>query len=67
MDGKPFEGGKAEWIEYTSTIPKEKEDEGREFVRVDLVIEVNNSITVELLESRAVSSDATAWWKHWKA
>ena len=64
LDGEPQEGGKEEWIEYTS-IPLQG-DEGRRFVRVDLVIETNTSITVELLESRVIHGEATAWWRHWK-
>jgi hypothetical protein len=54
--------GKQEWIEYTS-FPGE---ENRKFVRVDLVIEVNNSFTIGLLENRIVQNDASVWWRHWR-
>ena len=57
-----FEGGEEEWIEYTSVT-----DEGeRKFVRVDLVLESNGSITVELLENRVERGDAVVWWRHWR-
>lgn len=58
---RPLEGGKEEWIEYASLA-----GEGdRRFIRVDLVLEANNSVTVELLESRE-QTDAAVWWRHWR-
>ena len=50
----------AEWIEYTVTA----RDEHRTFVRVDLIFEVNNSVTMELLESRVDPRDTTVWRQH---
>jgi hypothetical protein len=62
LDKRPQEGGNEEWIEYTDILDKDV----RRFIRVDLVIEANTSITIELLESRVVQSGATVWWRHWK-
>jgi hypothetical protein len=57
-----LEGGKEEWIEYASFAG----EEDRRFARVDLVIEANNSITLDLLEIRVEQGDARVWWRHWK-
>jgi hypothetical protein len=60
LDGKRQDGGKEEWIEYTDIAGAEK----RKFVRVELVFEVNYSVTIELLETRELPSDATVWWRN---
>jgi hypothetical protein len=62
LDGKISEGGKEKWIEYTDIVGAEN----RKFVRVKLVFEVNNSVTIELLESRIVPKDAVVMWRHWR-
>jgi hypothetical protein len=62
LDGKPTEGGKEEWLEYTGILDKDV----RRFVRVDLLLEANSSVAVELLESRVVQDDAMVWWRHWR-
>jgi hypothetical protein len=60
LDGKwPQEGGSTEWIEYTDF----QSDEVRQFVRVKLWFEENNSVTVDLLETRTISNDAPVWWR----
>lgn len=53
--------GKAEWIEFTVS-----DDNHRGFARVGLVLEPDNSITIELLESRIENTGATVWWRHRK-
>jgi hypothetical protein len=63
LDMKPLEGGKEEWIEYTSSIG---DGDDRKFVRVDLVLEANNSVTVDLLQNRVECSDVAVWWRHRK-
>jgi hypothetical protein len=58
LGNKPTEGGKEEWIECTSF----RSGNNRDFVRIDLVFEVNNSATVEFLETCSVRNEAKVWW-----
>jgi hypothetical protein len=56
---EPPEGGTEEWIEYSDFCS----DDTRQFVRVRLWFEENNSITVELLETRRIQKDTAVWWR----
>lgn len=59
LDKSLMQGGNVEWIECTSRLA----GNNRRFVRVDLLFEADNSVTVDLLESRIVQGDAVVWWK----
>ncbi|QDU95842.1 hypothetical protein [Lignipirellula cremea] len=67
LDKSPYAGGKAEWSENTYFLPATPEGEReleRAFVRVELVLETNHSITVELLETRPWPSSTPVWWRY---
>jgi hypothetical protein len=61
LDNPPREGGKAEWIEYSSFWGDEPT---RKFVRVDLLFEANLSATIDLHETRIVKGETTIWWRN---
>ncbi len=59
LDKRPPEG-RVDWIECTSFLSSG----ARDFARVDLIIETNNSITVDLLETRSLREDSPVWWRY---
>jgi hypothetical protein len=66
LDIKPMEGGREEWIEYGSNTLFGDNDNDRRFVRVDLVVEANNSFTIELLQYRVEDRNAKVCWRYWE-
>ena len=60
LEGNLDQPLKEEWIEYTSAIAEQP----RMFVRVDLVLETNNSVTIELLENHIADNNVAVWWRH---
>ncbi len=49
-----------EWLEYRN----EGTEPTRSFARIEIVFESNNSVTIDVLETRDVPGDQKVWWRY---